>query len=61
MSATYVKKKLMKNKVELTIFMDIFKVEIPNGLREDKINKLVHKQIMKAIAQDKVSYSWIGK
>lgn len=55
------KKKLMKNKVELTIFMDIFKVEIPNGLREDKINKLVHKQIMKAIAQDKVSYSWIGK
>ena len=26
----------MKNKVELTIFMDIFKVEIPNGLREDK-------------------------
>ena len=52
---------IMKNKVELTIFMDIFKVEIPNGLSEDKIQKKVHKQVMKAIAQDKVSYSWIGK
>jgi len=51
----------MKDKVELTIFMDIFKVEIPNGLSEDKINKLVHKKIIKAIAQDKVSYSWVGK
>jgi hypothetical protein len=49
------------NKVEILIYMDMFKIEVPNGLSEKKLKRKVHKQVMKAVASGKVGYGWKGK
>ena len=41
--------------------MDAFKVMIPNGMTEKKVRKSIDRQIRKAVAQGRVSYTWSGK
>ena len=41
--------------------MDMFEVEVPNGLSESKLKRKVHKEVMKAVATGRVGYGWTGK
>lgn len=47
--------------VELLIYMDIFSIDVKNGLSDKKLRKKIDKEIRKAIAQGRVSYTWKGK
>tara|TARA_B100000212_G_scaffold35268_1_gene22850 strand:+ start:424 stop:579 length:156 start_codon:yes stop_codon:yes gene_type:complete len=48
------------DKVTLDVTFDTFSIEVPNGLSEKQLYKKVHRQVMKAIAQDRVNYSWVS-
>lgn len=48
-------------KVTLDIRFDEFSIEVPNGLSEKQLYKKVHRQVMKAIAQDRVNYTWTSR
>jgi hypothetical protein len=50
-----------KNQVQIIVNMDMFEVEVPNGLSESKLKRKVHKEVMKAVATGRVGYGWTGK
>lgn len=47
--------------VKIIVNMDMFQIEVPNGLSEKKLRKKVHKEVLKAVASGKVGYGWTGK
>ena len=49
------------DKVILDVTFDTFSIEVPNGLSEKQLYKKVHRQVMKAIAQDRVDYTWTSR
>lgn len=51
----------MADNVKLIVNMDMFQIEVPNGLTERKLQKKVHKEVLKAVASGKVGYAWTGK
>jgi len=51
----------MTDKVKMIVHMDMFQVEVPNGLSEKKLKKKVHKEVLKAVASGRVGYGWTGK
>lgn len=51
----------MADNVNIIVNMDMFQIEVPNGLSEKKLRKKVHKEVLKAVASGRVGYGWTGK